>query len=164
MLVSSLRPTAPLFLLNVALGDCGVTLVRRCGCPLESLGWTPRRHAIRSYSKVTVGGMTFFDSDLIGVLEENLPARFGGGPTDYQLIENATPDGRSALRLVIAPSVGSADPAAVEEAFLDGISARSDTARVMGMAWRRAGVVRIERRLPTVAASGKIAHFRTIAR
>jgi hypothetical protein len=164
MLVSSLRPTAPLFLLNVAFGDCGVTLVRRCGCPLESLGWIPRRHAIRSYSRVTVGGMTFFDSDLIGVLEDMLPARFGGGPTDYQLIEEATPDGRSALRLVIAPSVGSVDPAAVEEAFLDGISGRSDAARVMGMAWRRAGVVRIERRLPTVAASGKIAHFRTIAR
>ena len=164
MLVSSLRPTAPLFLLNVALGDRGAALDRRCGCPLESLGWTPRRHAIRSYSRVTVGGMTFFDSDLIEVLEQGLPARFGGGPTDYQLTEEATPDGRSALRLVIAPAVGPLDPAAVEEAFLEGISARSDAAKVMSMAWRRAGVVRIERRPPTIAASGKIAHFRTTGR
>lgn len=163
MLVSSLRPTAPLFLLNVALGDCGAALVRRCECPLESLGWTPRRHTIRSYSRVTVGGMTFFDSDLIGVLEDVLPARFGGGPTDYQLIEEPTPDGRSALCLVIAPSVGPVNPAAVEETFLEGISARSDAARVMGMAWRQAGVFRIERRLPTVGTSGKIGHVRTIA-
>jgi hypothetical protein len=162
MLVSSLRPTAPLFLLNVALGDRGVTLARRCGCPLESLGWAQRRHTIRSYGKVTAGGMTFVDSDLIGVLEDTLPARFGGGPTDYQLMEEATPDGRSALRLVIAPSVGPVDPAAVEQAFLDGIGARSDAAKVMSMAWRRAGVVRIERGLPAVADTGKIAHFRSI--
>jgi hypothetical protein len=107
--------------------------------------------------------MTFFDSDLLGVLEEILPARFGGGPTDYQLIEDATPDGRSALCLVIAPSVGAVDPAAVEAAFLDAISARGDAAKVMGMAWRRAAVVHIERRRPTVADSGKIAHFRSIA-
>lgn len=164
MLASSLRPTAPLFLLNVALGDRGAALVRECGCPLESLGWTSRRHAIRSYGKVTVGGMTFFDSDLLGILEDVLPRRFGGGPTDYQLIEEATADGRSALRLVIAPSVGVLDESVVEDAFLDAVAARSDAARVMSMAWRRAGVVRIERRPPAVADSGKIAHFRSIAR
>ena len=85
VLVSSLRATAPVLLLNVALGDRAARLERRCGCPVEACGWTSRLHSIRSYARVSVGGMTFFDADLIRVLEEALPARFGGGPTDYQL-------------------------------------------------------------------------------
>ena len=37
--------------------------------------------------------MTFLDSDVIRVLEEVLPARFGGGPTDFQLVEQEDDDG-----------------------------------------------------------------------
>lgn len=159
LLVSSLRPSAPLLLLNVALGDRGVAVSRRCGCPLETYGWQTRQHTLRSYSKVTAGGMTFLDSDLIGILEEALPSRFGGGPSDYQLFEDATADGHSALRLVVAPSLGPLDERALTEAFLAAIGARSDAATVMSAAWRDAGVLRIERRSPTVAGSGKIAHF-----
>jgi hypothetical protein len=32
--------------------------------------------------------MNILDADLIWILEEVLPARPGGGPTDYQLIES----------------------------------------------------------------------------
>lgn len=32
--------------------------------------------------------MTFLDTEVIRVLEEVLPARFGGSPTDCQLVED----------------------------------------------------------------------------
>ena len=52
--------------------------------------WAGRRHlhTIRSFEKLTAGGMTFVDTDVVRVLEEVLPRRFGGGPIDYQLIED----------------------------------------------------------------------------
>src|SRR5262249_52228240 len=47
--VSSLRVTgSAVILLNVSLGDCAVLTSRRCGCPLESLGWNRHLHTIRS--------------------------------------------------------------------------------------------------------------------
>ena len=78
LLVSSLRDTAPLILLNVSLGDQGIVSGRRCECPLERLGWTMHLSTIRSYEKLTAAGMTFLDADLIYVIEEVLPARFWG--------------------------------------------------------------------------------------
>lgn len=160
VLVTSLRPSTPLLLLNVAIGDRAVAVTRRCGCPMESYGWNSRMHEVRSYSKVTAAGMTFFDSDLIRILEQSLPSKFGGGPTDYQLAEEATPDGGSALRLRVASSLGPLDEGALIEVFLAAVSASGAAARVMSAAWREAGVVRIERRAPIVSDSGKIAHFR----
>jgi hypothetical protein len=57
------------------------------------LGWTTHLRDIRSQEKLTAGGMTFLDTDLIRVLEEVLPARFGGAPTDYQLVEEEAEEG-----------------------------------------------------------------------
>jgi hypothetical protein len=70
LLVTSLRPTAPLFLMNAVLGDQAVITNRACGCPMAQHGWTVHLHTVRSYEKITAGGMTFFDIDVIRVLEE----------------------------------------------------------------------------------------------
>jgi len=87
LLVTSIYlPMAKLILLNVSLGDQAEIERRNCGCPVEKLGWSTHLHSIRSFEKLTAGGMTFVDADLIRTLEEILPARFGGGPTDYQLV------------------------------------------------------------------------------
>ena len=63
--LTSLRSTSPLLLLNVSLGDMAVVDRHRCGCPLESLGWGHHLRAIRSYDKLTAGGMTFLDVDVV---------------------------------------------------------------------------------------------------
>jgi hypothetical protein len=75
LLVSSLRPAAPIVLLNVSLGDRALVEHRACGCPLATLGWRTHVSAIRSYEKLTAAGMSFLDSDVLRVLEEVLPAR-----------------------------------------------------------------------------------------
>ena len=82
LLVSSLRMSAPLVLLNVSLGDRATIGQRACGCPMERLRWTTHLSEIHSVEKMTAAGMTFLDADLVRVLEEVLPGRFGGGPAD----------------------------------------------------------------------------------
>ena len=164
LLISSLRPTAPFILLNVSLGDQAIVADRECGCPLQALGWTTHLHAIRSFEKLTAAGMTFLDTDVVRVLEELLPARFGGGPTDYQLVETEGPDGLPRLRLLVRPELGPVDDAAVVETFLSAISATAPAERVMGLAWREANIVSVERRRPFTTASGKILHLHVDSR
>ena len=81
LLITELLPTTPMIVLNISLGDHASLTTRRCGCPLERVGWTTHLSSIQSHEKLTAGGMTFLDTDVIRVLEEVLPARFGGGPT-----------------------------------------------------------------------------------
>jgi hypothetical protein len=82
VLLSSLRRETPLTLLNASVGDQADVLRHACGCPLERLGWTTRLRNLRSFEKLTAGGMTFCDADVIQALEQDLPRRFGGSPTD----------------------------------------------------------------------------------
>jgi hypothetical protein len=159
LLVTSLRPTAPLILLNVTLGDQAVVADRRCGCALERLGWVRHLHTIRSYEKLTAGGMTFLDTDVVRVLEEVLPARFGGAPTDYQLIEEETAEGRARVRLLMRPEVGPADPAAVAKVFMAALGSGTGAERIMGQVWRDGAVLGVERRAPLATPSGKILHL-----
>ena len=164
LLVSSLRRTAPVVLLNVSLGDQAVLVERACGCPLETVGWTTHLHTVRSFEKLTLGGMMFLDRDVIRVLEEVLPARFGGGRTDYQLVEEEAARGRSALRLLVHPEVGPLDPQVVADAFLRAIGGGSGAERVMELEWRQAGLLCVERRPPLATPAGKILHVYQVQR
>jgi hypothetical protein len=159
LLITSLRPTAPLVLLNVSLGDQAVVDARACGCPMAAAGWSTRLHTIRSFEKLTLGGMTFLDTDVVRVLDEVLPARFGGGPTAYQLVEEDDSAGRPVLRLLVDPRVGALDPSAVAKAFLAEIGTGASAGRVMALHWRAAGWPRVERRAPLATPTGKILHL-----
>ena len=136
LLLSSLLPTAPFVLLNVSLGDQARVIQRRCGCPLEAHGWTTHLETVRSFEKLTAGGIAFLDADLVRVLEEVLPARFGGGPTDYQLVEEEAESGRPCLRLLIHPAVGPLDLDEVADAFLQAAGSGSGIERLAGLLWQ----------------------------
>ena len=159
LFVSSLQPSAPLVLLNVSLGDQATLTRRNCGCPLAGAGWPVHVHTIRSFEKLTAGGMSFLDADLIRVLEEVLPARFGGTSTDYQLVEEETGNGVPVVRLLVHPDVGPLDDQAVAEAFLEAIGSGSGSNRVMSILWRSAGLLHVERKPPLMTTSGKILHL-----
>jgi hypothetical protein len=161
LLVTSLRETAPFLLLNVSFGDTGVISDRRCGCPLGPIGWRSHLDRIRSPEKLTAGGMTFLDADVIRVLDEVLPARFGGGPTDYQLQEESDAAGRPRLALVVHPRIGPVDEAALGRALLDGIGVPGPAERLMALAWQASGLIQVRRERPRTTPSGKILHLHT---
>jgi hypothetical protein len=159
LLVSSFRPESALVLLNVSLGDEGILETRRCGCPLEAVGWTRHLRTVRSFEKLTAGGMTLLDCDVVRVLEEELPRRFGGGPTDYQLVEEEASDGEPRLRLLVDPRVGALTPDVVVDTFLGAIARGDGAERVMSLHWRHGGYLRVQRARPFTTDSGKILHL-----
>jgi hypothetical protein len=159
LLISSLSASAGLILLNVCFGDQADVVERDCGCPMAAMGWRRHLQNVRSYEKLTAGGMTFLDTDVITVLEETLPQRFGGGPTDYQLLEEETEDGRARLRLLVHPAIGPLDTESVKEAFLSAIATGSGAEQVMGLQWRDGQLLRVERAVPRNTTRGKILHL-----
>ena len=103
--------------------------------------------------------MTFLDRDVIRAPEEDLPAAFGGGPTDYQLVEDETEAGQPRLRLLAHPAIGPLDAEALADAFLSALGAGSDAERVMELQWRESGLLQVERRPPLTTSTGKIHHL-----
>ncbi len=159
LLVTTLRASAPFVLINASLGDRAVLTERRCGCPLERLGWTQHLHTVRSFEKLTAGGMNFLDRDVVGILEEVLPRRFGGGPADYQLVESESAAGQPVLTLRVHPRVGDVDLREVKEAFLETLGRGSGVERVTALLWRQADLLRVERAPPHATRSGKVLHL-----
>jgi hypothetical protein len=160
LLVTSLHPRAPFTLLNVSMGDQAMMERRSCGCELEGLGYGVHLREIRSFEKLTGEGITLLGTDVIAVLEEVLPARFGGAPGDYQLVEEERDDGRPRLRLLVHPGVGEVDEAAVADVFLGAIGSGSEGQRMMEKVWRDAGLLHVERRAPEPTGAGKLLHLR----
>ena len=159
LFVSTLDPATPFILLNVSLGDQAIMLERNCGCPLQQYGWATHLHSIRSHEKLTCGGMLFTATDIVRVMEETLPQRFGGMATHYQLVEEEDKDGRPCLRLLVHPDVGAVEPRVVAETFLAAISSGNGIERIKALAWRDADLLRVERSPPLATNSGKILHL-----
>lgn len=117
LLFTTLLPFAPLVLVNVEMDDSGVLGPTRCECPLSKIGLTQQVSNVFSYGKLTGQGMTLIGGDVLQILEERLPARFGGVPTDYQLIERE--GGRQTdIELRVHPRVGAPSEAQVRSFFL----------------------------------------------
>ncbi len=159
LLVTCLEPSSPYFLLNMSLGDVAIVEDRDCGCPMRSLGWRTHLHSIRSYEKLTSEGMTFLRTDLEKVLDEVLPGAFGGGPGDYQLLEEESADGKPSLRLLVHPAAGQPDPEHIISVFLTALSAGRGAEKIMGMLWQEARLLRVDIKPPIATDSGKVLHL-----
>jgi hypothetical protein len=158
LLLTSLQPGAVHVFVNLSVGDQAEIFPARCGCALQHAGLGRQLAAVRSFEKLNAGGMTLLDADVIRVLEEVLPARFGGGPLDYQLVEVVDGDGVGALRLVVHPRVGVLDSGALVEAFLAAL-AGDGADRVRELLWRHGEMLRVERTEPRLTPAGKVLHL-----
>ncbi len=159
LLLTSLLPTAPIHLLNVCFGDQATIALRRCGCPMEGLGWPQHISNVRSFEKLTAGGITLLDYDVVRVLEDVLPARFGGTSLDYQIVEHVdTTDGRPRVQLFISPQLDIVDTKVVREVFLKAIGGGTSGEHLMALQWHDGQVVDVVRDQPRRTASGKIHH------
>jgi hypothetical protein len=154
--VTTLLPHSPKLMLNMETGDYGVLETRRCGCALGEAGFTRHLHAIRSHEKLTTAGMTFLGEDLLTLIDEVLPARHGGGPEDYQLVEEEGDDGVPRVTLVVSPRLGELHDQRVIETVFAHLSGEDRARRMMAEVWSRGDTVRVVRREPHVTAGGKV--------
>jgi len=159
VLVTTLHPAAPYRLLNFSMGDEAVMGPSSCDCAVSALGWRTQLHTVRSFEKFTAAGVTFHETDVIRLLEETLPERFGGGPADYQLVESDSADGTLNLRILVDPHVGEVDEAALRTALLTGLGDASPVARVMERHLESFPGLRVERRSPLRTRAGKVMHL-----
>jgi hypothetical protein len=120
MFFTNLLPGSPKIALNFESGDYGALEHRDCGCPLSELGLDLHLRTIRSHEKLTSEGVTFFGEELVRLLEQTMPARFGGGPTDYQIVE-AEREGQTVLRLLVSPRLGPLDEDELRAVVLDAL-------------------------------------------
>jgi hypothetical protein len=154
LLFTALPPDARRTLLNMESGDYGRITRRRCGCPLEAVGWEEHLDEVRSFEKLNAEGWCFFGSRLITLIEETLPTQFGGDPTDYQLLEHEDHDGRTRLSVLVHPRVGAVDEAGVL-ACVEQMLAPTGGWGCVEM-YRDLNTLRLHRAAPRVTRAGKL--------
>ncbi len=159
MLFTALSEAAPKILLNAETGDHARVETRACGCRLGALGLDTHLSEIASFEKLTGEGMTFARTNLVRVIEETLPARFGGTGLDYQVVEEETPGGATRLALLVSPRLGPLDAGAVREAFLAALSRGGMPERFMAEFWKRAETVEVRREVARSTPGGKVLPF-----
>ncbi|HVY54434.1 MAG TPA: hypothetical protein VHC46_01630, partial [Thermodesulfobacteriota bacterium] len=75
LVYTTILPSSPKLMLNVESDDYGVLEDRSCGCAVGEAGFTKHLSGIRSYEKLTSGGVTFLGTELLRLVEEVLPQR-----------------------------------------------------------------------------------------
>ncbi|MDH3690674.1 MAG: hypothetical protein OEU36_14590 [Gammaproteobacteria bacterium] len=159
LLLTALHAAAPFTMINFSMGDQADLIERQCRCPMERLGWGPHLLNIRSYEKLTAGGVTFDDAMITGLLEEVLPQRFGGNPTDYQLVEQESIRGEPALVLRVHPRVGPVSVTEIKRELLAGLGGGPAVNQLMVHGLQNAVEIRVERSVPLTTRSSKILHL-----
>ena len=152
---TTLHPSTPTLMLNVEIDDCGEITQRRCGCPLETLGYTDHLVNIQSYSKLTCEGVTLLGSEMVRILEEVLPARFGGTVLDYQLLEEEGERGFTRLSIIVSPRIQLSCEKDVIDAFFGALAKQSDSDNYTRAVWGQTDTVRVKRMEPLWSARGK---------
>ncbi|MDA1311714.1 MAG: hypothetical protein O2968_00115 [Acidobacteria bacterium] len=117
LLFTTLRAWAPLVLVNAEMDDAGTIGPASCECGLKSLGLTKQVNKIFSYGKLTGQGTTLVGGDILNILEKILPERFGGVPTDYQLVEKEG-SFQTEIELRVHPRLGLTCEEDVKRVFL----------------------------------------------
>jgi hypothetical protein len=159
---TTLLPSAPKTLLNAQMDDFGIIETRDCGCLLHQFGLTTHIRQVRSYRKLTGEGMTLVGSDMVRILEEDLPAQFGGSLSDYQLVEEEAENGLTKLMLYVDPSVPIADEEKLRVAFLDAMRQNMPSVRLAQAEYRYGDVVQIRRQTPIRISRSKHFPIRTL--
>lgn len=155
LVLTTVWPRSPKLLLNVETDDTAILERRECGCGLGADGPSTHLRRIRSYEKLTGEGMTFTMAFALRLVEEVLPGRFGGAPTDYQLVEDRS-GALTQVDILAAPRVGPLDAAVVSDAAYAALGEGGGGAALMTRLWRDAGALGVVRREPHATPRGKI--------
>jgi phenylacetate-coenzyme A ligase PaaK-like adenylate-forming protein len=146
------------------MGDTGVVEKRPCGCGWEQLGLLDHLHTIRSFEKMTGEGMTIFASDLIRIVEEVLPNKFGGSTTDYQILEEEGENGLTQTAILISPEIKDLDEKAVLLTVAQELRehGKSTSSALSVDIWEKANALTIRREFPKRTPVGKVFSFQIV--
>jgi hypothetical protein len=153
-LMTGLLGTSPKVMLNVESDDYGVIQTRNCGCAFHELGFDEHVSDIFSFAKLTGEGVTLVGTDLVQIIEEELPARLGGGPHDYQLIEEEDDQGFTRVSIVVSPRVDLDSDQAAIDALLDAL--RRSGHDMESALYRALRTLRVRRHDPITTGFGKV--------
>jgi hypothetical protein len=157
--LTTLLPTAPKIMINVESGDTAVRQERDCRCIFSELGLRTHLHTIRSYEKLTAGGMHFLGSVLIRLIEETLPQRVGGDPADYQFVE-LEHDAGARVALRVHPRLGMVNENRLRELVAEELAKGGPADKMMANLWRQGSVLEIHRSVPEATAGSKVLPLR----
>lgn len=157
LLYTTLYESVGRVLINAENGDFATLDERNCGCMMHELGLTVHVHGVRSYEKLTAEGMSYPIDDVGAILEGRLPAEFGGGPCDYQLLEEEGSDGQTRLTLRIHPRLGEIDEELVLARFVEQLGRADRNREFIAGNWSKTGTFRVAREVPRTTARGKMA-------
>ncbi len=155
LILTTLFPGCPKTMLNVESDDYGVLEKRSCGCPLEAVGFEQHLHTIRSYGKLTSEGMTFIGSDLLKLIEEILPSKFGGYPTDYQFLEEEK-GGLQKVSILVSQRVGNVDETKLIKTVLQTLCSYNSANKMMADFWQEGQTLQVVRCEPYATGAAKI--------
>lgn len=154
--LTTLMDSASKMMLNVQIDDYGIVEERHCGCELENYGYTTHLSEIRSYSKLVGEGVTLIGNEMLNIIEQVLPARFGGSALDYQLMEQEDERGFTRLYLNISPRIEIADEQAVLAVVLKGLRESSPMGDATHSVWQQTNTIQIKRIEPVATGRGKL--------
>jgi phenylacetate-coenzyme A ligase PaaK-like adenylate-forming protein len=151
---TTLLSSAPFFVINLEMGDHGTIGPAKCGCRFSQLGFDTMISDIYSYTKLTAHGASLLGSDIVRILEEVLPARFGGSAADYQLVEQ---EQKSQTRLVLRvnPRIGPVSTEEIHRCFLAEVGQLFAGAFFVGM-WNHADAFSVKVEEPVAGQTGKV--------
>jgi hypothetical protein len=154
LMFTTLLPFSSRVLINLEADDAGLLVPRRCDCLFSSLGSTMEVRGIYSYGKLTGQGITLIGTDVVRVLDEDLPRRFGGVPGDYQLVEMET-GLQTQMILRVSPRVGAVSREEVRQVFLSRLT-RFYGGHIARRMWTQSEGLVVEIAEPIAGSSGKI--------
>jgi hypothetical protein len=164
LLFTSIHPLASQLFINVEMEDEARMVPARCDCEFSRLGFTTLLEDVQSFGKLTGHGLTLAGTDMVALIEERLPARFGGAPGDYQLVQYET-ERQAEVCLRISPRVPTVDPAAVYDFFMNEVRALHGGA-LSRRVWMQTSSLNAEIAEPYRTRTGKVLalHLTSIVR
>ena len=162
LLFTTLDPSDRYLRFNVENGDNAKIERRECGCPFGEVGMTLLIHEVGSHEKFTSEGLNYDFSSLFGFVEDTLPAEFGGGLGDYQILEEEDTEGVSRVTLLVHPQVGALDEQRLQARFIEEIGKGPRENESIAAVWQKRGTVQIRRDIPLESDRGKVLPMRRV--
>jgi hypothetical protein len=154
LLFTPLLPSAPYVLLNAEMDDAACLEPARCDCTFQTTGFHRQLSEIASFGKLTGQGMTLVGTDIVRLLEEALPRRFGGRPGDYQLVEREGPS-QTQLSFRVSPRVTPRPPEEIKDYFLSQLRKYVGGAAASRI-WQNTEALEVVWAEPLTTRSGKV--------